>query len=70
MEAEDLYASEKIEELMERLEAIVNWCDLVRANKDEFEGHGVSLLEGPIFDAAREALGTSQPTDAIMGVIG
>lgn len=43
----------------ERLQAIIDWADLALKNRAEFDSHGVSNLDGPIFDAAREALVTS-----------
>ena len=42
--------------LTERLQAIIDWCDIAMKNADEFDSHGVRNLDGPIFDAAREIL--------------
>jgi hypothetical protein len=42
--------------LEERLQAIIDWCDIAMKNADEFDSHGVRNLTGPIFDAARDAL--------------
>lgn len=40
----------------ERLQAIIDWCDIAMKNADEFDSHGVRNLDGPVFDAAREYL--------------
>lgn len=40
----------------ERLQAIIDWADLAMKNRAEFDSHGVRNLDGPVFDAAREAL--------------
>ena len=42
--------------LYERLTAILDWCDLVSENPERWAGMGVKLLQGPTFDAAREAI--------------
>lgn len=42
--------------LTERLQAIIDWCDLAMKNAGEFDSHGVRNLDGPVFDAARAAL--------------
>ena len=42
--------------LKERLQAIIDWCDIAMKNPSEFDSHGVRNLSGPIFDAARDAL--------------
>ncbi len=44
------------EALRERLQAIIDWANLAIKNHAEFDSHGVRNLEGPVFDAAREAL--------------
>lgn len=43
----------------ERLQAIIDWADLAMKNRAEFDSHGVRNLDGPVFDAAREALAAS-----------
>ena len=40
----------------ERLQAIIDWADLAMKNREQFDSHGVRNLDGPVFDAAREAL--------------
>lgn len=49
-------AHEKAVILAERLQAIIDWCDIAIKNPEEFNSHGVRNLTGPVFDAAREAL--------------
>ncbi|KQY37043.1 hypothetical protein [Rhizobium sp. Root483D2] len=44
----------------ERLQAIIDWADLAMKNRAEFDSHGVRNLDGPVFDAAREALAAAQ----------
>lgn len=39
------------------LRNIINWADLALKNAQEFDSHGVQLLNGPFFDEARELLG-------------
>lgn len=46
----------RVEHLEERLQAIIDWADLATKNAAEFDSHGVRNLDGPVFDAAREAL--------------
>jgi hypothetical protein len=46
----------RVEFLEERLQAIIDWCDIAMRNADEFDSHGVRNLDGPVFDAARDAL--------------
>ena len=48
--------TEREKVLEERLQAIIDWADLAMKNADEFDSHGVRNLDGPVFDAAREAL--------------
>jgi hypothetical protein len=43
----------------ERLQAIIDWADLVMKNRAEFDSHGVRNLCGPVFDVAREALASA-----------
>lgn len=43
------------------LQSIITWADFAMKNKDEFDSHGVSLLDGPIFDKARAALASPSP---------
>ncbi|TCP88940.1 hypothetical protein C8J31_102109 [Rhizobium sp. PP-CC-2G-626] len=43
----------------ERLQAIIDWADLAMKNAGEFDSHGVRNLDGPVFDAAREALAST-----------
>lgn len=50
----------------ERLKAIIDWADLAMKNRAEFDSHGVRNLDGPIFDAAREALAAA-PAPQVMG---
>jgi hypothetical protein len=45
----------------ERLQAIIDWADLAMKNRAEFDSHGVRNLDGPVFDAAREALASTSP---------
>jgi Lar family restriction alleviation protein len=45
-----------VEELGERLQAIIDWADMATAHPEEFNSHGVRNLEGPVFDDARAAL--------------
>ncbi len=45
----------------ERLQAIIDWADLAMKNREEFDSHGVRNLDGPVFDAAREALSKYPP---------
>lgn len=40
----------------ERLQAIIDWADLAESNPDEFDGHGIKNLRGPVFDFARSVL--------------
>jgi hypothetical protein len=40
----------------ERLQAIIDWADLALLNRDVFDKHGARNLDGPVFDAARDAL--------------
>ncbi|MBW9090870.1 hypothetical protein JNB91_23950 [Rhizobium wenxiniae] len=51
----------------ERLQAIIDWADLAMKNRAEFDSHGVRNLDGPVFDAAREALAAS-PEEQMMDV--
>lgn len=46
----------QIKDLKDRLQAIIDWCDIAMKNADEFDSHGVRNLDGPIFDAARAVL--------------
>ncbi|WP_200847853.1 dATP/dGTP pyrophosphohydrolase domain-containing protein [Rhizobium sp. 18055] len=39
-----------------RLQAIIDWADLALLNRDVFDKHGARNLDGPVFDAARDAL--------------
>jgi hypothetical protein len=43
-------------ELLERLQAIIDWADLALRNPAEFDSHGVRNLDGPVFDEARAIL--------------
>lgn len=45
----------------ERLQAIIDWADLAMKNANEFNSHGVRNLDGPVFDAARDALAAPSP---------
>lgn len=45
----------------ERLQAIIDWADIALKNRAEFDSHGVRNLDGPVFDAAREALAKDSP---------
>jgi hypothetical protein len=45
----------------ERLQAIIDWADLAMKNRAVFDSHGVRNLDGPVFDAAREALASTSP---------
>lgn len=42
--------------LYERLTAILDWCDLATDQPGTFNGQGVRLLQGPVFDDARKAV--------------
>lgn len=42
--------------LRERLVAILDWCDLATDQPSTFNGQGVKLLQGPVFDAARKVV--------------
>lgn len=46
--------------LTERLQAIIDWCDIAMKNADEFDSHGVRNLDGPIFDEARAVLASAE----------
>lgn len=52
-------------ELLERLQAIIDWADLALSNPAEFDSHGVRNLDGPVFDEARAAVAraTSTPSE-------
>ncbi|QIG68678.1 hypothetical protein EVB67_028 [Rhizobium phage RHph_TM3_3_14B] len=52
-EAEAQAAEDALAEAIGRLKAIINWADLAMKNPDEFDSHGVQLLDGPVFDEAR-----------------
>ncbi|HKT52903.1 MAG TPA: hypothetical protein VJP88_00510 [Caulobacteraceae bacterium] len=43
-------------QLLERLQAIIDWADLALKLPEEFNNHGVRNLDGPVFDAARAIL--------------
>lgn len=44
------------DELVERLQAIIDWADLALGNRAEFDKHGARNLDGPVFDEARRVL--------------
>ena len=48
-------------EALERLKAIIDWADLALKFPSEFDSHGVNLLNGPAFDAARAFLSAAAP---------
>lgn len=48
-------------DIRDRLQAIIDWADLATANSSEFNGHGVALLSGEVFDKARAALAAQSP---------
>lgn len=52
----------------ERLQAIIDWADLAMKNRAEFDSHGVRNLDGPVFDAAREALAAA-PAPAVKPLV-
>lgn len=49
-------------EALERLKAIIDWADLALKFPSEFDSHGVNLLNGPAFDAARAFLSAAAST--------
>lgn len=53
-QAQESYAAAMA--LCERLTAILDWCDLAADQPGTFNQQGVKLLQGPAFDAARNAL--------------
>jgi hypothetical protein len=48
--------AERAEYLFERLQAIIDWADLALRLPHQLDSHGVRNLDGPVFDAARDAL--------------
>jgi hypothetical protein len=51
-----LFLTDKATYLYERLQAVIDWADLALSMPQEFDGHGVRNLDGPVFDEARRAL--------------
>jgi hypothetical protein len=54
-------------DLLERLQAIIDWADFALSRPNEFNSHGARNLDGPVFDAARELLATLTAADQSPG---
>jgi hypothetical protein len=46
----------RIAELESAARGVLDWADLALTRPDEFDSHGVRNLDGPAFDALREAM--------------
>jgi hypothetical protein len=46
----------RIDQLESAAQGVLDWADLALTMPDEFDSHGVRNLDGPAFDALREAM--------------
>lgn len=52
----EAHAQQRCADLVERLQAIIDWADLALANPQITDSFGAKNLDGPVFDEARTAL--------------